>query len=322
MGFIKNNTKTLGINISHDFSVCVYENNKIKDLWYEERFNLIKNWAPKNTKKFKHHLISLLKKIDFKPDLICYSSFYRDPSHLSSDYEIIKNIQKQLDNPKFYFDKYNHHIYHALSSFYFSNFNEAMSIVIDGGGAQPFDDRYQEMESIFYLNKKLIYLLFQHLSNRRYIKVLDEIEDYSNYVYMKYKNNTEYVYTSNSVGGYEFSRGCRLIGFEGNAEENAGKLMGLSSYAYTNKKYQLNYNHVEIAKKIQDKTFDSTCKLIEKAYKYKEIKNFVMSGGYFLNCSNNFKYVKKYPEFNFFIDPIPHDGGTAIGACVYYDQYK
>ena len=50
--------------------------------------------------------------------------------------------------------------------------------------------------------------------------------------------------------------------------------------------------------------------------------NIVLSGGYFLNCSNNFKYVKKYPNINFFVDPIPHDGGTAIGATVYYDNYR
>ena len=47
-----------------------------------------------------------------------------------------------------------------------------------------------------------------------------------------------------------------------------------------------------------------------------------MSGGYFLNCSNNFKYVEKYPDLNFFIDPIPHDAGTAIGAAIYYDRYS
>ena len=45
-------------------------------------------------------------------------------------------------------------------------------------------------------------------------------------------------------------------------------------------------------------------------------------GGYFLNCSNNFKYVKQFPNLNFFVDPVPHDGGTAIGACIYYENYN
>jgi predicted NodU family carbamoyl transferase len=314
--------KILGINISHDFSICIYENNKIKDLWYEERFNLNKNWFIDNTKEFKHHLISIFQKINFKPDLVCYSSFYRDLTHkINNDYKIIENIQKQLDNPNYFFNIRNHHIYHSLNSFYFSKFDEAMSIVIDGGGSQPFDDLYQEIESIFYLNKKVIYLLYQHLSNRRFIKADSDLENYSDYRFVRFEENTEYLFTSESAGGFDFSRACSLIGFK-NSGHDAGKLMGLSSYANTNIKYNLNYKHVELAKKTQEKSFIATCKLIEKAHEYKKIKNFVLSGGYFLNCSNNFKYIKKYPEFNFFVDPIPHDGGTAIGACIYYDKYR
>lgn len=311
--------KILGINFSHNFSICVYENNEIKDIWYEERFNINKTWEIDKDEDFNYHLISILKKINFKPDLVCYSSFYRSNYFKCTDYDIINTIQKQLDNPAYFFNIHNHHIYHALCAFYFSNFQEAMSIVIDGGGAQPFDDQYQEMESIFYLNKKLIYTLYQHLSNRRFIRTANNIENYSGYAYYQHIKNIEFLFTSDSIGGLDFSRTCSLIGFN---EKDAGKLMGLSSYAYTDKKYNLNYEHVKLAKKAQEKSFNSTCLLIEKAHKYKKITNFVLSGGYFLNCSNNFKYVKKYPEFNFFVDPIPHDGGTAIGACIYYDKYK
>ena len=94
--------------------------------------------------------------------------------------------------------------------------------------------------------------------------------------------------------------------------------MGLSSYAHDANKYPLDYTKVKIAKEVQEKTFHDTCRLIEKA----KSKNIIMSGGYFLNCSNNFKYVEKYPDLNFFVDPIPHDAGTAIGAAIYYDRYK
>jgi carbamoyltransferase len=313
--------KILGINISHDFSVCVYENNEVKNLWYEERFNLDKYWMVGNDKEFKNHIISIAKKITFKPDLVCYASFQRVLNKESkiTDEEIIKVIQKQLDNPPFFFNKNQHHIYHALNSFYFSKLDEAMAIVIDGGGAQPFNDLYQEMESIFYLNRKLFFTIYQHLSNRRFIQIENEVENYANYVHVKYINNTQYDFSSNSVGGFDFGRVCTLIGLK---DADAGKLMGLSSYAYSDKKYNLNYKHVELAKQAQEKSFNTTCNLIEKAYEYKKIKNFVLSGGYFLNCSNNFKYVKKFPNFNFFVDPIPHDGGTSIGACIFYDKYK
>lgn len=311
--------KILGINLSHEFSICIYEDNKIKDVWYEERFNLNKRWEIKLKEDFNYYLISIFNKINFKPDLVCYSSYYFPKGKKVNDYDAVKQIQKQLDNPNYFFNIHNHHIYHATCGFYFSNFEEAMSIVIDGGGSQPFDDQYQEMESIFYLNKKLIHTLYQHLSNRRYIKVTNDVEEYSDYYHILYDKGTEFKFSSKSVGGFNFSRTCDLIGFN---SADAGKLMGLSSYGYTDKKYNLNYEHVELAKKAQEKSFNDTCFLIEKAYNYKKIKNFILSGGYFLNCSNNFKYVKKYPHINFFVDPIPNDGGTAIGACIYYDKYK
>ena len=85
---------TLGINISHDFSVCVYENGKIKDFFYEERYNFKKRWKIKNKNCF---LLSLFKNINFKPDLVIYSSIQRLNNASISDEEVIHDIQKQLD---------------------------------------------------------------------------------------------------------------------------------------------------------------------------------------------------------------------------------
>jgi predicted NodU family carbamoyl transferase len=60
---------------------------------------------------------------------------------------------------------------------------------------------------------------------------------------------------------------------------------------------------------------------MEKAITYSDCKNIILSGGYHLNCSNNFKLVKLFPKYNFFVDPICHDGGTAVGAALYYENY-
>jgi|APGre2960657444_1045066.scaffolds.fasta_scaffold33290_2 predicted NodU family carbamoyl transferase len=313
--------KILGINISHDFSVCVFENNKILDYFYESRFNLNKKFRPVDTDFF---IFSIFKKINFKPDLVIYSSYGRKNNYSEinsknykiTDDDIIKQIQKQLDNPPHYFNKHNHHIYHTCSSFHFSNFDEAMSIVIDGGGAYTLPNNYREIQSIFYIDKNKILKLFQHLSNIRDIFIPNIINtEYSNQVFSTFLNGTEYVLSSLQLGGLDFLKACDKTGLK----NEPGKLMGLSSYAYSNLKFDLNYDYVNIAKDVQEKSFKETCQLIEKAYEYKRIKNFILSGGYFLNCSNNFKYVKKYPELNFFVDPDPSDGGTALGACVYND---
>jgi predicted NodU family carbamoyl transferase len=310
--------KILGVNISHDFSVCLYENKIVKELYFEERFIKKKYWIPKEDNDI--FILSLFKKINFIPDIVIYSSFQRT-ENTNSDEKIIKKIQKQLDNPPYFFEKKNHHIYHACSSFYHSKLDEAMSIVIDGGGSCPLNFNYREICSIFYVNRKKIFKLFQHLSNYESIFLPDRFpleQEYSELGYTFFEDGAEYISSSLKIGGLSFKRACKST----NLIKEPGKLMGLASYAYSKEKFNLNYEEVEIAKKVQEKSFKETCELIEKAYNYKKIKNFVLSGGYFLNCSNNFKYVKRYPEFNFFVDPNPSDGGTSIGACVYYDNYK
>jgi len=307
----------LGINISHDTSISFYKNKKITHLYEESRFNNNKNFAINENESF---LIAIDEKLNFKPDIVCYSSYGRLSffNKFSNDEKIIKLIQKQLNNPSYFFEKNNHHIYHATNAFYFSNFEEAMAIVIDGGGAQDKKyPSYQEIESIFYISKEKIVKKYQHKTNRRFCAITDEIFNYSNYGYKCFTNGTEIEYSSKAVGGMLFN----LIGNMLNLTKESGKIMGLASYSKTEKNYNLEKKRIELAQYAQDVTFKQTCNLIEKAYNYKKIKNFILSGGYFLNCSNNFKYVKKYPEINFFVDPNPSDSGTASGVCIYYDHY-
>ena len=49
------------------------------------------------------------------------------------------------------------------------------------------------------------------------------------------------------------------------------------------------------------------------------IKNIVLAGGYGLNCVANYQYIKYFKEkdidINFYVDPVSHDGGTAIGLA-------
>lgn len=307
----------LGINISHEASVALFEDGKLINLWYEDRYNFDKHWQPS---KNNYYYLSILKNIDFKPDFVCYASFDRRGTGSTTDEEIITHLQNQLDNPPYFFTNEEHHLYHALCGKFFSPFNEAMSIVVDAGGAQTFRSNYQEMQSIFYVNNKIIKKLFCHYSCRNFIELDATVKDVYKEVIVKWMDGVEAAFSGLSVGGNEFNRVGYQLGFNGGKE--AGKVMGLAAYADSKKKYNLDYTKVKRAKQLQEETFEQTCKLIEKAYNYRKINNFILSGGYFLNCTNNFKYVKKYPKFNFFVDPIAWDGGTGIGAHLYYHEYN
>lgn len=298
--------RLLGINISHHPSVAYVENGVIKKFFNEERFILHKNYYPTPTNFIKFVSLQFVK--DF--DMVCYSSFGRHHKIEELDYDskIINKIQKQLQFPKYFFLHDEHHKYHATNAFYFSKFDEAAAIVVDGGGATKFKYGYQESQSIYLINKNKIEEIFQnHTKN--------ENNDYN---YVEFKKGYRNLFSHEEVGGKVFDTACRKVGYA-NEGYDAGKLMGLASYAYTKEKFNLNYEHVEIGRKAQEKTFEETCQLIDEASSYSN--NIVLSGGYFLNCSNNFKYVKKYPKINFFVDPIPHDAGTASGVCLYYENY-
>jgi len=77
-----------------------------------------------------------------------------------------------------------------------------------------------------------------------------------------------------------------------------------------------------IAWKIQQETQKLVGDLIEKAAKVTGEKNIVIAGGYGLNCVANYYFQQRFPELNIYIDPVAHDGGTAIGIAklAHYDK--
>ena len=70
-----------------------------------------------------------------------------------------------------------------------------------------------------------------------------------------------------------------------------------------------------LAWKVQKETQEYVGDLIEKAVDITGEENIVLSGGYGLNVIANYYYKERFPELNIFVDPISHDGGTAIGLA-------
>ena len=73
----------------------------------------------------------------------------------------------------------------------------------------------------------------------------------------------------------------------------------------------------DLSKKLQVETKNHAVRLIRQLLNRTGTNNIVLSGGYFLNCVNNYEYIKEFPGVNFYIDPIAYDGGTAMGAARY-----
>ena len=300
-------TKILGVNISHNVSFALVNNNKVEEYYEEDRFNKLKRFY-NNDLNYKYLALKKFKNITF--DRVAISSFGRHSD--ISDFEICQGLLKQVKYKTHYFNWYKHHIYHVVCGYYFSPFKEAIAIVRDGGGAQ-LKDSFQEIDSIFYINKKEIKPFYKILSNARFdwLEHKEKKERYFNY------EGADCYLTNESIGGYYYTIIRKKVGFELGGE---GQLMGLAAYADKPIKEELK-KIAKMGKHAQEKTLQEAIELIKKAKEYSSCKNIILTGGYHLNCSNNFKLVKSFPELNFFVDPIPYDGGTAVGAALYYENY-
>ncbi len=77
-----------------------------------------------------------------------------------------------------------------------------------------------------------------------------------------------------------------------------------------------------LAWQVQEETQQCVATLIEKAVDMTGEKNIVIAGGYGLNVIANYYYKERFPELNIYVDPVSHDGGTAIGYAKLFGNKK
>ena len=221
-----------------------------------------------------------------------------------------------------------HHVHHAWCGFSLSDMDDALVITMDGGGCRKRWDDYpshQEIESIYYGDldedgNKDITPLYQKLSNYRFCadlssKLPNELYDclMTKSVDSFRDNEVDYDMVSTPSMGMNFSNLSFALGTD-KLGRAAGKVMGMASYGTNDKNV---YNRYNIGHTLELDSFEYTCELIQKAIDYKpDCKNIILSGGFSLNCTNNYKYLQRFPDYQIFVDPIPHDGGTAAGAAL------
>lgn len=304
------NKKILGVNISHDSSICQLTDGDIDFYFEENRFNKKKEYTPSESELTKY--ICIDKHANQKYDEVIFTSWGREKDENNNkeyDYVIIEDIKKQLplcENFSFY--PKNHHIYHAYCGFYFSKMKEALCIVMDGFGARPYKYKFQEIESIYFLTENSNTCYYKHMSNALHVSDGSEVAIDP---YTEKDGITELKYSSLFSSGTKFAKLTYQLKL-GWGGDGSGKTMGLSSYG--NLVGDLPQDR---AKRLQVETKNDTIELIKKAISYNDCKNIVLTGGYALNCVNNYEYVKEFPEYNFFVDPVAYDGGTAIGAALW-----
>lgn len=315
--------RILGINLSHHASIAQVTDGKLDFYFEEDRFNKVKQCEPERFPEPK--FISIDKHVIEKPDYVIYASvgrtsetFKLSPVWVSTE-SLIDTFNKQLFE-KFgeeipYFFQEEHHLYHTYCGKYFSNLRDAICIVMDGGGSYIDSSlpNYVEIESVYSISDNDVVPKYKCFSSADafYNNILLKKHKIQNDIlYDTYnKNDVDYVLTNKLSSGVKF----RQFANEHNIGIDVGKIMGLASYG------NLTGDNVEdLARQLQEETLKETIELIVLATKYSRSKNIILSGGYALNCVNNYHYIEHFPDYNFFVDPAAHDGGTAIGAALWF----
>jgi carbamoyltransferase len=322
----------LGINTSHNGSVCVLADGEIVFFLEEERLSRTKH------DDFPIELLKYLSK-NFQINEISLSGLGHQWSFKKITlYKSYLNLLFPNSPIKEYFDL--HHTTHAFCSFTNSNFKESLVIVVDGSGSKinPLNSQeiIAETESVYYFN----FFNYQNL--------------YKSFVITDPQTNidtsTKFINNKNTIG-HIYESITELLGFKWN---EAGKTMGLSSYGSFNKsipnlvinrrgnpklfksislkevslgnafcKFNSSFNYLasdenlrkDLAYKLQQETQEAVGDLIEKHLKETGLKQVCCAGGYFLNCVANYYLIKRFPDVKFYFEPISSDAGVAIGGA-------
>ena len=73
--------------------------------------------------------------------------------------------------------------------------------------------------------------------------------------------------------------------------------------------------YADYAYEIQTQSQEAVGNLIEKAIEKTGIKKVCISGGYGMNIVANYYYLQKFPDVEFYFEPIADDTGGALGAA-------
>lgn len=246
-----------------------------------------------------------------------------------------------------------HHLGHAASAFYNSGFETAAAVVVDGAGSAVQEAIDQNGNSVSgYETESIYHCEYPHEFNAVYKRYSDGTSNspYFDNGIQEFDNSVTITKAYEAVSdylGFGFIEAGKTMGLapygqedenipqffvEGKGNKNllipaypAGAVIDENRYPYLKRftlpqEWHKDFSLVRdqdknLAYHIQKEAEEQVINLIQKAIDITGESNIVISGGFGLNCVANYKFIKQFPEVNFFIDPVAHDGGTAIGLA-------
>ena len=278
--------KILSFFIGHDASATILENGRVSFYLSAERIT-----RKKHCDRIVYVLEYLHKCGQTRFDVVLVNLYRLEDRKFEEPLKTL--FREEFQIKKIEFDYERHHIFHAYSGFCNSKFDDALCFALDGHGSKVSRDGklHTEIESVYYANKK------------------DIVEVSKRYSVTPGDNQPISV-------ACQFEKLSKKIGWDW---YGAGKVMGLAQYkGYEDQLEDKWLRHLDKCHQVQKSTQEEVISLIEKNVQKHNTKNIVLSGGYGLNCVANYEYLKHFPDYNFYIDPVCFDAGISIGQAYHH----
>ncbi len=326
----------LGLSFSHNGSVSLANENSIISI-QEERLNRIKRFrltgnAAMNSLAYCMNSAGISVK-----DIgqVVYS-VQGDATDYLNRYELNKELYNlSLHVP---FVNISHHLAHAASAFFGSEFKDALIIVVDGMGS-PYTDLSAEEKKACHAKS---ITGWEHASI--YVGEGRKIYPYHKLLIRDGKwvdESKEGMPLYASVGGMYSAVAKQIFG----GLMDCGKVMGLAPYGhidyqpeafleYENGRFVFKSDipsqfinnkrwpgeqtvYKNLAASVQNAMNKQLFRYIEKAIGETKKRNVCLAGGVFLNCIFNEILYNEFNCINFYIPPAPDDSGASVGAAYY-----
>lgn len=334
----------MGISPFHDSSVAVYSENGLEFYSKEERITRKKRQPlPINS---IDKAITAVGDID----LVVIAA----PTKTEQNKVIIDYVRSKLKCDIIDMGE-QHHLQHASISFYNSGFDEALVFVVDRSGSllsvnnnhygrecetvfkASYPNNFEYLQKNYWLfntgidaspenNKALKNLDYNHKSCFGIVKVYetattligqDSLENGKTMGLSAYGDRTkckplfrEKYFPIDYLFSHEYRKFITQVTAATNVELNEH-----STTEVTKDNYQL---YADYALNVQLETQEAFAELIGEHLDKTGLKKVCVGGGYGLNIVANSYLVNKFPDIEFYFEPLSDDSGNSIGAAMYY----
>jgi carbamoyltransferase len=335
--------RVLGVSPLHDSSVAIINDGEIEAFYKEERLTKHK----RDAEPFQS-VEKILAETKGPIDLAVIGAPAPDhPALLTWLFYLQKKtgLKQIIDLSR------NHHLQHASLAFYNSGFADAAVIVIDRSGS-IYAEKIRESETIFKASypckfdevyKNYWFDSYDVEVHRWIQKAIERNPTSEHQCKSMYGIVSVYETATTLIKEHVLENGKTMgLASYGRPVDNPPQLFikdnipndllfdreyvpgawnavnrNLHKHAQENVNKQNYQFFADYAYQVQQQTQEAVCHLIQKAIDKTGLKKICITGGYGLNIVANHYYTTKFPDVEFYFEPLADDSGNSLGGAMF-----